>query len=49
MTHKPLALLLAMPVATLALDGINFEHGDWQVPRQHRTCRAPATKATTTT
>ncbi|WP_314912146.1 DUF1176 domain-containing protein [Cardiobacterium hominis] len=41
MTHKPLALLLAMPVATLALDGINFEHGDWQVTCDNTgTCRA---------
>jgi raw score 12.19 len=45
MTRKTLALLLAAPVAALALDGISFEHGDWQLVCDNTgTCRAAGGK-----
>ena len=41
MKQKTLALLLAAPVTALALDGIDFEHGDWQIVCDNSgTCRA---------
>ena len=41
MKQKKLALLLAAPVTALALDGIDFEHGDWQIVCDNSgTCRA---------
>ena len=41
MKQKKLALLLAAPVAAFALDGIDFEQGDWQIVCDNSgTCRA---------
>ena len=41
MKQKTLALLLAAPVAAFALDGIEFEQGDWQIVCDNSgTCRA---------
>lgn len=41
MKQKTLALLLAAPIAAFALDGIDFEQGDWQIVCDNSgTCRA---------
>ena len=41
MKQKTLALLFAAPVAAFALDGIDFEQGDWQIVCDNSgTCRA---------